>query len=361
MRSVYVHIPFCNSICSYCDFCKMLYNEEWVDHYLSKLEIEINKYYENDVVKTIYIGGGTPSSLSINFLERLFSMLSNIKIYDKNEYTIEMNVNDITEDKLILLKKYKINRVSVGIESFNKFKLKFMNRKHNKKEIIKAIKLLRKYDFDNINIDFMYALPIENYKIFKKDLKKFLHLDVEHISTYSLIIEDNTALKINDIKPLDENLDAKMYKYLTRKLKKYDFNHYEVSNFSKTGYESIHNLTYWNNEEYYGFGLGSHGFINNVRYENTRNLNKYLNEDFRKEEYIVSTKEDMENEVIFGLRKLSGIDIKKFYDKFGKNIQEVFDIKAPFKNKYLILEGNYLKIPEDKIYLMNEILGMMLK
>lgn len=361
MRSVYIHIPFCSSICSYCDFCKMIYNDKWAESYLNRLEKEIDNYYENDEIKSIYIGGGTPSSLNLILLERLLKITDKFKLNFKNEFTFEMNVDDINEEKIKLLKKYKVNRISVGIESFDKFKLKFLNRKHNKKDIVKAIKLLRQYDFDNINVDFMYAIPIENFNIFKKDLKRFLKLDVEHISTYSLIIEDNTVLKINNIKNIDENIDAKMYKYILKKLKSKDYRHYEVSNFAKSGCESIHNLTYWNNEEYYGFGLGAHGYINNVRYENTRNLNKYLSGEYRKEEYIVSTKEDMENEIMLGFRKLSGIDIKKFYDKFGKNIQEVFDIKTPFDKKLLILDGNYIKISEDKIYLMNEILNMMLK
>lgn len=361
MRSVYIHIPFCSSICSYCDFCKMIYNDKWAESYLNRLEKEIDNYYENDEIKSIYIGGGTPSSLNLILLERLLKITDKFKLNFKNEFTFEMNVDDINEEKIKLLKKYKVNRISVGIESFDKFKLKFLNRKHNKKDIVKAIKLLRQYDFDNINVDFMYAIPIENFNIFKKDLKRFLKLDVEHISTYSLIIEDNTVLKINNIKNIDENIDAKMYKYILKKLKSKDYRHYEVSNFARSGCESIHNLTYWNNEEYYGFGLGAHGYINNVRYENTRNLNKYLSGEYRKEEYIVSTKEDMENEIMLGFRKLSGIDIKKFYDKFGKNIQEVFDIKTPFDKKLLILDGNYIKISEDKIYLMNEILNMMLK
>ena len=361
MRSVYIHIPFCRSICSYCDFCKMIYNDLWANDYLDALLKEIEKYYEGDLIKTIYIGGGTPSSLSLPLLNKLFEIIKIFKLSPLNEITFELNVDDINEDILKILKENNVNRISVVIQSFNNKKLKFLNRKHNSKDIFKKIKLLKSYGFDNINVDFMYALPVEDMYIFKKDLKKFIKLGVEHISTYSLIIEDNTALKINNVKPIDETLDYLMYKYITKKLRKKGYNHYEVSNFAKVGHQSSHNLVYWNNEEYYGFGLGSHGYINDVRYENVKNLVKYLDGEYRKEEYIVSLKEDMENEVIFGLRKLEGINIRKFFEKYDKNIQDVFNIEKALKNKYLILENEYLKIPEGKIYVMNEILNMIIK
>lgn len=360
MRGVYIHIPFCSSICSYCDFCKMIYNESWSNDYLKALKKEIEKYYEEDEIKTIYIGGGTPSSLTINDLKYLFDILNKIKLSGNYEFTFEMNVNDITKEKLDFLKTTKVNRISVGVESTNKYKLKFLNRKHNEKEIKEKIKLLKNY-YNNINIDFMYALPIESYSILKKDLKKFIKLGVNHISTYSLIIEENTVLKINNIQNINEELDYKMYNYICSKLKNKGYNHYEVSNFSKMGYESKHNLIYWNNEEYYGFGLGAHGYINSVRYENTKNLNSYLNDIYRKEEYIVSKKEEMENEIILGLRKLEGIDIKEFFNKYNLNIQDIFNIKDLIQDKLMMLNGTKLFIPESKIYIMNEILNKIIK
>lgn len=360
MRGVYIHIPFCKSICSYCDFCKMIYNDDWANLYISELQKEIGNYYENDEVKSIYIGGGTPSSLNILLLNKLMTITRVFKMSKNCEFTFEMNVDDIEEEKLKLLKMSGVNRISVGIESFNKYKLKFLNRKHDKKEIKSKIKLLKEY-FDNINVDFIYAVPVEDALIFKKDLRDFIKLDVEHISTYSLIIEDGTVLSINNIQNISEDMDAKMYKSICTSLRKKDYNHYEVSNFSKRGYESIHNQIYWNNKEYYGFGLGAHGYINDVRYENTKSLNKYLNSEYRKSEYIVSTTEDMENELIFGLRKLSGINIKDFYDKYNKNIQDVFNLGEMVQKGFLKLDGNYLRIPEDKIYIMNEILENIIK
>ena len=361
MRSIYIHIPFCKSICSYCDFCKMVYNASWADTYLDELQEEIYNYYEKDEISTIYIGGGTPSSLTIVELNKLFSIIRNsFNLSKLKEFNFEVNVNDITEELCNVLKKNGITRVSVGVESFDPTNLKFLNRKHDKKTIFNNIKLLKKYGF-NINVDLIYALPTESFSTLKSDINNILKLDVNHISTYSLIIEENTALYKNNIKNIDEEADYKMYEYICKKLKNHGYNHYEISNFAKDGYESIHNLTYWNNNEYYGFGLGASGYVNGVRYENTRSLNKYINHEYRLNEYIVSKKEDMENELMLGLRKLSGINIYNFYEKFNENIQDVFNLKDAVKEGLLELEGNYLKIPEDKIYIMNEIINSIIK
>ena len=360
MRSVYIHIPFCNSICSYCDFCKFLHNNIWASNYLEVLEKEIDEYYEGDTVKTIYIGGGTPSVLSTANLIKLFKIIKKFKLNKDYEFTFECNVNDITNELLILLKENNVNRISIGVESFNKYKLKYLNRKHDKDEIFNNIELCKKYGFDNINVDLIYALPIENMLILKQDLHNLLKLNVDHISTYSLIIEEHTVLYNKKFKPIDEELDYKMYKYICSKLKQKGYSHYEVSNFARNNKESIHNLTYWDNEEYYGFGLGAHGYINNVRYENTRNFNKYLNNEYRFNELIVSIQEEMENELILGLRKLKGVSIKEFYNKFDKNIFEVFKLDEAISKKYLINKDGYISIPENKIYVMNEIINMIM-
>ena len=360
MRSVYIHIPFCSSICSYCDFCKFLHDDIWAEEYLLHLEKEINKYYDNDIVKTIYIGGGTPSTLNIKNLNKLMEIVKIFKRVDNLEFTFEMNVNDITEEKLIILKNNGVNRISVGVESFNKNNLAFLNRKHNKKDIFNNINLLKKY-FDNINVDLIYALPIETLNVLKSDIKEVLKLNVNHISTYSLIIENNTVLSVKNIKPIDEDKDSKMFKYIVKKLKSKGYKHYEVSNFAKPGFESKHNLNYWNNDEYYGFGLGSHGFISELRYENTRSFNNYLKDNYRVNELVISKKEDMENQVILGLRKLDGIDVKEFFDKYKENIQDIFNIKPLLREGLLKMNGNNIYIPEEKIYVMNYILNRIIK
>lgn len=359
MRSVYIHIPFCKSICSYCDFCKMLSFKEWESIYLEHLEKEIQKYYDGDTVKTIYIGGGTPSVLNISLLNKLMEIVNIFNKIENAEFTFEMNVNDITEEKLKILKKNGVNRISIGVESFDKIKLKYLNRKHTPKQIEENIKLVKKY-FDNINVDLIYALPIENLPMLKNDIRQILKLKVPHISTYSLIIEEGTVLSNMKVEPIDEDKDYKMYTIITKELKKYGYNHYEISNFALPGYESKHNLNYWNNDEYYGFGLGAHGYVGELRYENTRSFNTYLTDNFRFNEFVVPKKEDMENFIILGLRKLSGIDILEFFNKYGNNIQDEFNITELLKEKYLKLEGSHLCIPEDKIYIMNSILNKIL-
>lgn len=359
MKSVYIHIPFCKSICSYCDFCKFLHDETWASEYLIHLKKEIEEYYDNEQIKTLYIGGGTPSVLSMANLKTLLELTTIFNKIENIEFTFEMNVNDITTEKLELLKEYGVNRISIGIESFDKYNLKYLNRKHDKKQIVENIKLVKNY-FNNINVDLIYAVPIELLSTLRKDVRELLKLDVPHISTYSLIIEENTVLGINKVKPIDEEKDYKMYSYITKELNSHGYTHYEISNFARPGFESKHNLNYWNNEEYFGFGLGAHGFLGELRYENTRSFNTYLTDKYRFNEFVVPKKEDMENEIILGLRKLKGIDIVTFFKKYKTNIQDEFNIKELLKEGFLKLEGSRLYIPEDKIYIMNEILNKIL-
>jgi len=354
--AVYIHIPFCNSICSYCDFCKVLYQNKWVDKYLDKLQEEIKNFYMGEEIKTIYIGGGTPSSLNKDELKKLFNIINELNIESVKEFTFECNLNDITEDMLDILVKNKVNRLSIGIESFDESKLKFMKRNHTFKDALEKISLCRNKGINNINIDLIYGIPKENLKTLKKDLKLLLKLKPNHISTYSLIIEKNTVVDVNGFRNIDEDLEANMYEYICKKLRRCGYKHYEVSNFSYPAYESIHNLTYWNNEEYYGFGLGASGFLENVRYENTKNLTKYLNEDLDRSQTILSKRDFMDNELMLGLRKISGINIEEFNKKYNVLIEDEYPINTLIKNKDLIYKKGYIFINPRKLYLMNEIL-----
>ena len=317
-------------------------------------------YYEDDTIKTIYVGGGTPSSLDSDNLNKLFRIINKFKRISEFEFTFECNIDDINEELLTVLKENNVNRISVGVESFNKEKLKYLNRNHNKKEIFNHISLVKKYGFNNINVDLIYATSKDTMHVLKSDLKNMLKLGVPHISTYSLIIEEHTVLYNNKTEPVSEQLDFNSYKYICKKLKKKGFHHYEVSNFAIPGFESKHNLTYWDNEEYYGFGLGAHGYINEMRYENTRNMNKYLKSDYRLNELLVSSIEEMENEIILGLRKLDGISVTEFHNKFKRNIFKVFKFEEVIKKGYVIYKDDMLYIPEDKIYVMNEIINMII-
>lgn len=356
VNSVYIHIPFCKSICTYCDFCKVLYNKEWAVNYLKCLMAEIEDRYLGEEIKTIYIGGGTPSSLSLKEIEFLLMLTNKFNKSDNIEFTFECNIEDINEELLVLLKKYGVNRLSIGIESFDEENLLLMKRKADFIDTKNKINLIRKIGFNNINLDLIYALPKEKLSILKKDLRLLLELEPEHISTYSLMIEDNTFLSYKKVHSINEELDNEMYEYICKKLVKYGYNHYEVSNFAKEGFESKHNLTYWNNNEYYGFGCGASGYLSGVRYDNTRSLSTYLKKEFTSTENLISKEAKMEYEVILGLRKTKGINIKEFYKKYNVNIQDVFPIKPLLKSEELIYKNDYIYINPKYLYVMNEIL-----
>ena len=356
MESVYIHIPFCKNICSYCDFCKIFYNNKDAKRYLKSLLNEVKEYYLGEEIKTIYIGGGTPSSLNKEELISLFEIINIFNLSKENEFTFECNPEDITEELIIFLKENKVNRLSIGIQSFNENKLNFMERKASFKDLKHKINLIREIGINNINLDLMYGIPKETIKILKTDLKKILKLKPEHISTYSLIIEENTKIKIKGNTNIEEELELEMYNYIRKKLNKKGYVQYEISNFSKREYQSKHNLVYWNNKEYYGFGLGASGYINGFRYENTKNTNKYCNGEYKKEEYLLSKQDIMENEIMLGLRKTNGINLIEFYNKYNVNIQEVFPIKPLLKTKELIYKDGNLFINPKKTYISNEIL-----
>lgn len=356
MESVYIHIPFCRSICSYCDFCKMLYNGSFVTQYLNALLKEIKDRYDGEEIKTLYIGGGTPSSLSIKDLKYLFEIVRQFNLTKLEEFTFECNLNDLNEELLQFLFDNGVNRLSIGIESFNEDKLKFMERFHSYQEACNIFKIIRNIGFTNVNVDLIYGIPGETLKDLKKDLELILKLNPNHISTYSLIVEDNTKIGINGVIPIPEELDASMYEEICDLLDVKKYEHYEVSNFALKGKKSKHNLKYWNNEEYYGFGLGASGYTNGVRYENTRSLTEYVKGNVRKKEEILSVEDKMYNELMLGFRKMEGINLKEFFIKYGVNMQEVFDLHEVLKNEELIVDGEYIYVNPEYIYVMNEIL-----
>lgn len=348
--SVYIHIPFCSSICSYCDFCKILKNEKYINKYLETLEQEIKANYKGEKIKTLYIGGGTPSSLSLESLKKLFNIL---KIFDldKNcEISFETNSEDLTKEKINFLKEH-INRLSIGVQTFDKNIIKTLNRKLD----INNIKLACQ-TFDNVNIDLMYGFNNQTLNDLKQDLNKIIKLNPQHISTYCLILEPHTKLYIENYKPLDDDKERDMYDLINNILKENNYIKYELSNFSKKGYESKHNLTYWNNNYYYGFGLGASGYINNIRYENTRSLNEYLKGNYILEKHELSLEETIQNELILGLRKIKGINKDTFYKKYKRNIKDISGVKKLLKENLLLEDDTYIYINPKYLYTSNEIL-----
>ncbi len=356
MKSAYIHIPFCDNICSYCDFCKIKYNKEWTAEYLNSLENEIKTFYKGEKIRTLYIGGGTPSMLSVDELNRLFEIVNLLNLSALEEFTIECNIESLTNEKLILFKKNNVNRLSIGIQTFNEKYLKMLNRSHAKEEVFEKINMAKMIGFENINVDLMYALPSSSLSELAVDLDNFLKLNVTHISCYSLMIEPHTKFYINKIKPIDEDLDYEMYKYIEKRLTNRDYIHYEISNYAKAGYESKHNLVYWNNDYYYGFGLSASGYLENYRYDNTRNFNKYISHNFVDNITKVTFEDKLKYELILGFRKIRGINKKEFKEKFNMSIYEVNNINDLLHKNMLKEDENYIYISEEWIYKSNEIL-----
>lgn len=360
IKNCYVHIPFCKKICSYCDFCKVFYNEKMVNHYLEALKNEIEQIYCGEKLSTIYIGGGTPSCLSLEQLEKLFLILSRLNKEENVEFTIECNFDSITLEKLKIFQKYGINRLSFGLESISKNKLQILERKESKKKALSVIALCRKMGFSNINIDLIYGVPGENLEILKEDINFVLSLNPEHISTYSLMIEKNTKLAIKNIEYIDDELDFLMYNYICDQLQT-KYAHYEISNFAVKGYESRHNLCYWHNEEYYGFGVSAASYREKVRYTNTKSITKYLNNIGSYLVEKVDLSNQMSYEMILGLRLLKGVSKTKFYQKYHKKIEDVFDVSSLLKEQLLEENEDYYYISGEKLYISNEILIHFIK
>ena len=354
MISIYVHIPFCSKICSYCDFAKTIYIKKWADEYLKSLNNEIKVRYKKTPVKSLYIGGGTPSVLTIPQLKNLFKTLKQLKLSKDTEITIECNINDLTFEKLKLFKSAGINRLSIGVQTMNPRLLKTLDRDHEKEDLIRIMEKARELEFDNISFDYIYGVPGSNFDDIKKDLVFLTSLKPDHISAYSLLIEPHTALYVNKAMPLKDEVDEKFYEYIRIYLKGKGYKQYEISNYAKPNKESVHNKTYWNNEPYLGFGLGAHSFYNNTRYANTKSLNKYINKEYLIEKKELSKADLMNETLMLGLRLRDGINIKQFNKRFNTDLLKTFDTSG-----CEIKDGNLI-IEQANVYTMNNILNDMI-
>ena len=364
-KGLYIHIPFCRKICNYCDFYKRVSSQKiqdkYVDYLIKDLNLNKNQY------KTIYIGGGTPSSLSIDNLNKLLNELNNlIDIKSIEEFTIEVNPEDINLELIKCLKNNNVNRISIGVQTFNKRLNKYLGRYSEYEDIKYKISLLKDNGLNNINLDLMYGISNESIEELIDDIDKILSLDVTHISTYSLILEEKTILYHRYQKGLfslaDEDVERNMYDLIIKKMAENNFIHYEISNFSKPMYESKHNNIYWSNEEYVGIGAGSSGYEGNYRYKNITSLDEYYkgidNNSKIFEEYdFIDLDTKMMEEIILGLRKNKGVSIKQFNIKFNKDIFLVFpNIGELIKLGFLEICNDYLKITKDNYYISNAIL-----
>jgi len=359
--SAYVHIPFCTQICYYCDFSKVFIKNQPVDSYLEHL-LEEFQSYDIQKLRTLYIGGGTPTALSASQLEVLLNGLTkNLDLSALEELTIEANPGDLDADKIAVLKNSAVNRVSLGVQTFDDKMLKKIGRSHLEKDIYENIDRLKLAGFDNISIDLIYALPGQTMEQVKDNVAKAIGLDIPHMSLYSLILENHTVF-MNRMRrgklPLPkEELEAEMFEYIIAELEKSGFEHYEISNFSKPGFESRHNLMYWDNAEYYGIGAGASGYVNGVRYKNHGPIRHYLTAveegNARITEEHLSQKEQMEEEMFLGLRKKSGVSMTRFEEKFGRPFEGLYGeiVRDLVQQGLMQIEGDRVRMTKRGLFL----------
>jgi len=348
INSLYIHIPFCHHICFYCDFPKLLKIPFFVDKYINSLLKEIDEIHINHKLKTIYIGGGTPSAIN---LEKI--LLSLDKYIDINtEFTVEGNIIDFDESLLKLLKDHKVNRISIGVESMNNDILKILGRTHTSNDVKKIIPLIKKY-IPNINVDLIYGLNELDDKTLLEELREYILLDVAHISTYALEIHKGTKFYLDNRKELDTSIIRKEFDFIYKYLSNHGYNRYEVSNFAKQGYESKHNITYWKDDMYYGVGLGAAGYIDNIRYKNTINIYEYIKGNYRDEIEKISIEDKKKYYLMNNLRLTLGIDLDEYKKKFNEDLyfskKDVIDslinrklLKKDYTNLRTTYEGSML-------------------
>ena len=322
-KSCYIHIPFCSgNKCKYCSFVS--FNKiELITGYIYSLLKEISENYVGEKLNTLYFGGGTPSLVPVELFNKIIKKFS---LSDNTEVTIELNPENGSEEYLSRLRELGFNRLSIGSQTFDDELLKFIGRRHNSKDIINSVENAKKAGFNNISVDLIYGLPNQTLDGIKNDLDKFLELEIQHVSTYGLKIESNSFWGKNLPKNIpDDDIQADMYEKINEILSSNNFFRYEVSNFAKSGFESRHNLNYWNNEEYYGFGVSAHGYVEGMRYSNYCTLEKYMEKlSCREFGKILTEHEKLEEEIFLGFRKTEGINIEKIKTKFNVNFEKKY-------------------------------------
>ncbi|XMB87326.1 radical SAM family heme chaperone HemW [Mycoplasmatota bacterium WC44] len=362
MLGLYIHIPFCDEVCYYCDFPKRIAKSNIKEKYIDSLLDEINFYrHLFPEVKSIYIGGGTPSSLNYELLEKLLCDLDLVV----EEFTIECNPNDITDEFLNVLKRSNVNRISLGVQTFDDNHLKTIGRNHSKELAFNSISKIKEYGF-NLNIDLIYNIPGQTIEDLSSELEIVESLNLDHISYYSLILEEKTVfdklIKKDKLKVNEEDTDATMFNMIIHVLSNIGYNHYEISNYAKPGKESFHNKIYWNNQEYIGIGMSASGYLNGVRYHNSFLLNQYSdlvddNGHSKVSETPITKNEKMFEHLMLGFRLLDGISIDKFNDLYNTDIFKEFEELNKLANdELIIIENGIIKLTKRGLFLNNEVL-----
>lgn len=343
IEAIYIHIPFCEHICYYCNFNKVFIQGQPVDAYLTALLKEIKlslAQHPNTEIKTIYIGGGTPTSLSASQLTYLLTGLQQLLPIDQvEEFTVEANPNDLLQgDKLAVLKANGVNRLSIGVQSFNDDVLRKIGRTHTAREATQAVQNAQKIGFDNISIDLIYRLPGQDLVDFGKSLQQALALDIPHYATYSLILEQKTVfynlMRRGKLQLPSQDMEADMYQLAMDQFAKHGVEQYEISNFAKMGFQSQHNLMYWHNQHYFGFGAGASGYLNDTRYQNFGPIKQYMTPLENNHLPILTSEnitrhQQIEEQLFLGLRLNAGVAKGAFKARFGEDLLAVYPVTIP--------------------------------
>lgn len=362
---IYIHIPFCKSKCSYCDFVSYGSIEETsIRKYIDVVIKEIEEYELDKMnITTIYIGGGTPSYINEKYIEEIINKIkekSKIADFSQIEMTIEVNPGSASLEKIEAYKKIGINRISIGLQETDNKLLKQIGRIHLFEEFLQTYQDVKKVGFTNVNVDLMIGIPNQTIENVKSSVEKIVELEPKHISVYSLIIEEGTKIEKQisngTLQELDEEEERKMYWYVKKQLELKGYKHYEISNFSKKGFESKHNSNCWEQKEYIGIGLAAHSYLDRVRYNNYEEMEKYICEFAEKNIQEQQLKEDIEKEyMLLGLRKIEGVEISEYQKKFSKNPVEYYakKIEKLIEMKLIVIHNNSIKLTNKGIDLAN--------
>lgn len=354
---IYIHIPFCKKKCDYCDFISFSNKDKKIEEYINAIIKEIEQQKIKSKITTIYIGGGTPSYIDSKLIKEIIAEIKKKNVDSNAEITIEVNPGTITKNKLEDYKEVGINRLSIGLQVTQNELLKQIGRIHDFEQFLETYKMARKLGFNNINIDLMLGLPNQRIKDLRESLEKIIELNPEHVSVYSLIVEEGTPIsnkiKLGELTLPEEDLERNMYWYVKNTLELNGYRHYEISNFAKPGYESKHNMNCWNQKEYIGIGIAAHSYRDITRYSNTEDLSEYIknvkNGHFERNRIIheIQKEDDTKREyMILGLRQINGISISKFKERFGENPIYTFrnELKKLTEEKLIIIDDNNIKL-----------------
>jgi oxygen-independent coproporphyrinogen-3 oxidase len=366
--SLYIHIPFCKQKCLYCDFPSYAGKESLINEYIRALNEEILRKCSKYKIASIFVGGGTPSYLNEINLESLLKTINLLDFKDEFEFTIECNPGTLNEEKLALMKNYNVNRISMGLQTTNDNILKEIGRIHSFEEFKKNYNQARKAGFENINVDLMFGLPNQSMKDWKVSLEDVMSLEPDHISAYSLIIEEGTCfynLYNNDkLNIPNEEEERSMYLFTKGFLEDYGYNQYEISNYAKVNKECFHNKVYWKCNEYLGLGVSASSFVDEKRFKNIDDIKIYIekinnNEDVTEEIHVNNINDDMEEFMFMGLRMIEGINLKTFKKRFGKDVFDIYDevIKNNIKKGLLVVDSGKLYLSEKGIELSNYVMS----